>query len=189
MSSRVRRTRRLLPLLAAGSIMLAACTADASRTTPLPESSPPTSPATGGSPSPNGEAPGSGREVTLAFAGDVHFQLNLASLLDHPRGALGPIERVLSSADLTMVNLESAITERGTPESKELEVESERYWFRTTPAALDVLAAAGVDVVTMANNHGADYGPIGLQDTLAAIRSGPIPVVGIGRDRRAAFAP
>ena len=39
----------------------------------------------------------------------------------------------------------------------------QRYHFRTSPAALDVLAAAGVDVVTMANNHGADYGPVGLR--------------------------
>ena len=127
--------------------------------------------------------------VTLAFAGDMHFQLHLAALLDHPRGALGPIARTLADADLTMVNLESAITDRGTPEAKELEVPGQRYYFRTSPAALDVLAAAGVDVVTMANNHGADYGPIGLEDTLAAIRTSPIPVVGIGRDRRAAFTP
>lgn len=178
----------MLPLLAAGSIILAACTADAPSTTTPPSSSTPASPATGVSPPPK-DAPDNAREVTLAFAGDVHFQLNLAALLDHPRGAFGPIEETLSSADLTMVNLESAITERGTPETKELEVESERYWFRTTPDALDVLAAAGVDVVTMANNHGADYGPIGLEDTLAAIRAGPISVVGIGRDRRAAFTP
>src|SRR3712207_884995 len=88
-----------------------------------------------------------------------------------------------------MVNLESAITGRGTPEAKELEVPSERFYFRTTPAAFDVLAEAGVDVVTMANNHGAAYGPVGLRDTLAAIRRSPIPVVGVGRDRRAAFTP
>ncbi len=133
--------------------------------------------------------PGPLGTITLAFAGDVHFQLHLAALLDHPRGALGPITRTLAAADLTMVNLESAITDRGTPEAKDLEVPSQRYYFRTPPGALDVLAAAGIDVVTMANNHGADYGPIGLNDTLAAIRGGPIPVVGIGRDRRAAFAP
>jgi poly-gamma-glutamate synthesis protein (capsule biosynthesis protein) len=89
-----------------------------------------------------------------------------------------------------MVNLESAIAaDDRTPEAKELEEPSRRFHFRTTPAALDVLDRAGVDVVTMANNHGADYGPEGLADTLAAIRSGPVPVVGIGRDRRAAFAP
>lgn len=139
-------------------------------------------------PPPHPEAGPRGR-VTLAFAGDMHFEERLAGLLDHPRGALGPIAGTLAAADLTMVNLESSITQRGTPEAKELEVPSQRYHFRTSPAALDVLAAGGVDVVTMANNHGADYGPVGLADTLAAIRRGPIPVVGIGRDRRAAFTP
>jgi hypothetical protein len=127
--------------------------------------------------------------VSLAFAGDVHFQLHLAALLDHPRGALGPITHTLSAADLTMVNLESSITDRGIPEAKELEVPDQRYYYRTSPVALDVLAAAGIDVVTMANNHGADYGPIGLADTLAAIRTSPVAVVGIGRNRRAAFTP
>ncbi len=72
-----------------------------------------------------------------------------------------------------MVNVESAIAEAGTPDPKELEVPSDRYWFRTSPKALDVLAAAGVDVVTMANNHGADYGPDGLAETLRARRDGP----------------
>jgi poly-gamma-glutamate synthesis protein (capsule biosynthesis protein) len=128
--------------------------------------------------------------VTLAFAGDVHFELNLAALLDRrPRGALGPIALTLADADITMVNLESAITERGTPEAKELEDPGQRYHFRTSPAALDVLAAAGVDVVTVANNHGADYGPVGLQDTLRVKRTSPVPVVGIGANRRAAFTP
>ena len=127
--------------------------------------------------------------VTLAFAGDMHFQLHLAALLDRPRGALGPIARTLADADVAMVNLESAITERGTPEAKELEVPSQRYHFRTSPAALDVLDRAGVDVLTMANNHGADYGPVGLADSLAAARTSPVAVVGIGENRRAAFAP
>ncbi len=127
--------------------------------------------------------------VTLAFAGDVHFELHLAALLGRPQRALGPITRTLADADLTMVNLESAITERGTPEAKELEDAAERFHFRTSPAALDVLAAAGVDVVTMANNHGADYGQVGLRDTLRAIRNGPVHVVGIGRSRKEALAP
>ncbi len=133
--------------------------------------------------------PGPRGTVSLAFAGDVHFQLNLAAMLDLPRGALGPITQTLKAADLTMVNLESSITDRGTPEAKELEVASERYYYRTSPAALELLAAAGIDVVTMANNHGADYGPIGLKDTLAAIRTSPIPVIGIGGNRLSAFAP
>ena len=104
--------------------------------------------------------------VTLAFAGDIHFQIQVAALLDDPRG-LGPIARALSDADVTMVNLESAITDRDTWDPKELERPKDRYWFRAPPRALDVLADAGVDVVTVANNHGADLGAAGLQDTAA----------------------
>ena len=129
------------------------------------------------------------RVVTLAFAGDVHFENYLADLLDHPRGALGPIADSLGAADLTMVNLESAITDRGVKDPKALEDPSRRFDFRAGASALAVLAHAGVDVVTVANNHGADYGRQGLADTLRAAERGPIAVVGVGRDVRDAFTP
>src|SRR5215212_116777 len=121
-------------------------------------------------------------KVTLAFAGDVHFQIQVAALLDDPRG-LGPITRALSDADVTMVNLESAITDRGSWDPKELERPRDRYWFRAPARALDVLAEAGVDVVTMANNHGVDLGATGLQDTLRAASHAPLAVIGVGQDR------
>lgn len=127
--------------------------------------------------------------VTLAFAGDIHFEGQLTDLPSRPGDPIGPITRTLRRADITMVNLESAITTRGSPESKELEVPSQRFHFRTSPAALDLLADAGVDVVTMGNNHGADFGRLGLQDTLRAIDRSPVPVVGIGANRQEAFAP
>ena len=41
----------------------------------------------------------------------------------------------------------------------------------------------------MANNHGVDYGPVGLADSLAAIRAHGFPVVGIGADAAHAYAP
>lgn len=128
------------------------------------------------------------RVVTLAFAGDVHFQIQVAALLDDPRG-LGPITAALNDADLTMVNLESAISDRNTWDPKSLERPAHRYWFRTPARALDVLAAAGVDVVTVANNHGADLGAAGLRDTLRAARDAPLTVIGVGQDRTQAFAP
>ena len=90
-----------------------------------------------------GDPDGPSGAVTLAFVGDMHFQLQLAALLDHPRGALGPIARTLGDADVAMANLESAVTERGTLEAKELEVPGRRYYFRTSPAALDVLDGPG----------------------------------------------
>jgi poly-gamma-glutamate synthesis protein (capsule biosynthesis protein) len=81
-----------------------------------------------------------------------------------------------------MVNLETAITERGDRAPKE-------YNFRAPASAFGALRAAGVDVVTMANNHGEDYGVVGVRDSLAAAKAAKFPVVGIGLDAKQAFAP
>jgi poly-gamma-glutamate capsule biosynthesis protein CapA/YwtB (metallophosphatase superfamily) len=121
--------------------------------------------------------------ITLAFAGDIHFEAQLRSRLDDPATALAPIAPQLSAADLTVVNLETSIGSGGQPEPK-------RYTFQAPPQTFEALAAAGVDVVTMANNHAMDFGTGGLADTLAAIAAGPpLSVVGIGADADAAFAP
>jgi poly-gamma-glutamate synthesis protein (capsule biosynthesis protein) len=198
--------RCLLPLLTAASLQLSACSTGSAvdqptRTRPSGDAGlvgghPVGRPAavvtaTGGSPDGHPHpAVGPRGTVRLAFAGDMHFESQLAALLDHPQTALGPVGKALDEADLAMVNLESSIAaETRAPAAKELEEASRRFHFRTSPAALEVLDAAGVDVVTMANNHGADYGRLGLQDTLRAIRRSPVPVVGVGANREAAFTP
>ncbi len=123
------------------------------------------------------------RPVVLAFGGDVHFEGVLRSLLAaDPATVLAPIAPVLEPADIAMVNLETAITERGAPQPKQ-------YTFRAPPSAFTALAAGGVDVATMANNHGVDFGPVGLLDSLDAIRASRFPVVGIGADAAHAYAP
>lgn len=128
------------------------------------------------------DAAPSGR-FTLALAGDVNFSERTADLLAaDPATALKEAADQLSAADLTMVNLETAITERGTPAPKQ-------FHFRAPASALAALAAGGVDVVTMANNHAVDYGDVGLADSLAAVADSPIPVIGIGADADAAYAP
>ncbi len=119
---------------------------------------------------------------TLAFAGDVHFTERTAALLANPATAFGPISATLSKADLAVVNLETAITQRGTPEPKQ-------FTFRAPPTAFAALRAAGVDIASMANNHAVDYGPVGLQDSLSAIASTKFPVVGIGSSAAQAYAP
>ena len=139
--------------------------------------SPSLSPSRSGTPRPAGDG-----VLTLAFAGDVHFANQLAPLLQRPDSALAELRPTLGRADLAVVNLETALTSRGAPAPK-------TWHFRSPPAALDVLAGAGVDVVSLANNHAVDYGPVGLRDTLAARRDSPLPVVGIGKDAEEAFSP
>jgi poly-gamma-glutamate capsule biosynthesis protein CapA/YwtB (metallophosphatase superfamily) len=132
-------------------------------------------PAGGGSRQPTG-AP-----VTLAFGGDVHFEGVIATRLARdPATAMGPIASVLRQADLAMVNLETAVTTRGTPAPKD-------FTFRAPPSAFTALRAAGVDLASMANNHGQDFGVVGVRDSLAAAAAARFPVVGIGRDAAQAF--
>ena len=144
------------------------------------------------SPSPNPSAPSpsvTAATLQLAFAGDVHFEGALRDVLSNPTSTLGPMSDVLRDAELAMVNLESALTQGGARTPKEIEEPSNRYWFRSGPAALDVLRRSGVDVVSVANNHGADYGLTGLLDTIRAAESSDVAVVGVGRNDREAFAP
>jgi len=119
-----------------------------------------------------------GEPVTLEFAGDVHFAGASAAGLT----SFGPIIQTLTAADLTVLNLETAITTGGEPAAKE-------FTFRAPAQAFTALRAAGVDVVNMANNHGMDYGATGLQDTLRDAKAASFPVVGIGQDDTEAFRP
>jgi poly-gamma-glutamate synthesis protein (capsule biosynthesis protein) len=112
----------------------------------------------------------------------VHFTGRTAALLRDPPTAVGPIAPVLQGADLALLNLETAVTERGTPEPKE-------FHFRAPPAAFAALKAAGVDAVSLANNHVLDYGRVGLFDTLDAATAAGVPVFGAGRDAASAYAP
>ncbi len=117
------------------------------------------------------------------FAGDTQFEGSAASrLAADPATVLAPMAPVMAQADIAMVNLETSITTRGSPEPK-------AFTFRAPPSAFTALAAAGVDVVTMANNHGRDFGAAGLDDTLAAIGASKFPTVGIGANAAAAYAP
>ncbi|HEV2244634.1 MAG TPA: CapA family protein [Streptosporangiaceae bacterium] len=120
--------------------------------------------------------------ITLAFAGDVNFAGRTERLLGDPATAFGPIVSVLRSADFTALNLETAVTGRGMSQPK-------NYHFRTTPLAFTALRDAGVDMVTMANNHVLDYGPVGLADTIAAAKAARFPYVGVGTNAAAAWAP
>lgn len=174
----------LLGLLAAGCSAESGAAPAATRTpsgtaTTSTTTAPPTtaSPSTTSATAPASD-PGT---LTMAFGGDVHFEDYLAPLARDPHG-LDELRSTLGSADLAMVNLETAITERGTKIGKE-------FHFRAPATALDTIASAGVDAVSMANNHGVDYGSVGLQDTLAAKEDSPIPVVGIGATEVEAFAP
>jgi Bacterial capsule synthesis protein PGA_cap len=126
---------------------------------------------------------GSGEKVILAFGGDVHFEGVLSQkLASSAPTLLAPIKPVLASADVAVVNLETAVTNSGFAATKE-------FVFRAPPSAFAALRGGSVDVASLANNHGMDHGEQGLRDSLAAARRYRFPVIGAGHDAKRAYAP
>ncbi|MFI5044659.1 MAG: CapA family protein, partial [Acidimicrobiales bacterium] len=106
----------------------------------------------------------------------------VGQLKSNPTGLLTAIAPTLSGADFAMVNLETSLGTTGTKVPK-------AFNFQVPPQAIDALKAAGVDAVSMANNHGMDYGAVGLQDSLAIRASSGFPILGIGQNDTEAYAP
>ncbi len=129
---------------------------------------------------------GSGKPVTLAFGGDVHFEGPIATrLADDPRTALGGyIAKLMAGADISMTNFESALISGACTDAQ-----PKQFVFHAPPSALTAFKAEHVTLVTEANNHGEDCGRPGLAQSLAIAKAARFPIVGIGDDSAQAFTP
>ena len=90
------------------------------------------------------------------------------------------IEPPLASADVAVVNVEMAISNRGTSIGKQ-------FVFRAPPSAARRIADAGIDVANLANNHAMDFGAAALQDTIALLEAGGVVALGAGPNDVEAF--
>ncbi len=127
--------------------------------------------------------------VTMALAGDVLVHQALA-WRGYARGfssLWGAAEPYLRAADLAVVNLEGPVAAGFARGGRRLAdpgpvfddaVYTDYPAFNYHPVLIDALRAAGVDVVTTANNHSLDRGAAGLDATLAALEAGGLQHVG-----------
>jgi poly-gamma-glutamate synthesis protein (capsule biosynthesis protein) len=120
--------------------------------------------------------------VRVLVGGDVHGEPPVAGVLARGDEPLEGVAPHLEDADLVVVNLETPVGPGGQPAEKD-------FLFRADPALLARLAAAGVDVVNLANNHALDHGPDVLARTVAAAHEAGLVVVGAGSDDAAAWSP
>ena len=131
---------------------------------------------------------GDGQPVTFAFGGDVNFPSGSVlgdRLAADPATALGTgVPALLSGANLTMVNLETALTDGTCPDPQ-----PKTYVFYAPSSAITALQSANVTLATEANNHGEDCGPAGLSMSLAARAQSGYPIIGIGQNADDAFTP
>lgn len=188
MTANVRPVHRLVRLLAVLLLAVAvtACAAPAAAgpgVSGAPTSDAPTSgaPPSGVPAAP--AAPPRGRLVVHG-TGDVNLDPGYIPALrargyDHAWSGLGGL---FATDDLTVVNLECPVSDRGVLVPKQ-------FNFRCDPAALPAAKAAGVDVANLANNHSGDFGPAALLDSVERLRGAGIAPVGVGADVATATTP
>lgn len=118
--------------------------------------------------------------VTLRFVGDLvlgnsHLVDNIPAEWDGMY--FGQVEPYLKNADLTLGNLEGALTQH----TKTLKVTGtgRSYAFRFPPRYAKLLKDTGFTALNVANNHARDFGEQGFADTGENLRQAAIAVVGL----------
>lgn len=127
--------------------------------------------------------------ATMNFVGDVM----LARAFDSPGGLIdqhGPEWMFIPTrpifgddAALNVCNLECPLTDEGTPHPTKSIV------FRGRPTNVAGLTYAGIDLVSLANNHIIDYGQRGMEETQQVLDGAGIPWFGADDDDYGAIQP
>lgn len=123
--------------------------------------------------------------LTVAAGGDVLGDRGVGAFIDENGGeaVLAKVRPLMETAHIAFVNLESPISDEGTRNPYK------EYTFRGRPALTQGLVSAGIDVVSLANNHTLDYGSAALLDTIARLDAAGVAHAGAGADASAAQTP
>lgn len=125
--------------------------------------------------------------MLMAMVGDVMLGRGVAQEIPTRVASSfwGNTLSLLHQADLVIAGLECAITTETRPWTKTPKV----FHFRAPPQAIEVLRAAGVRLVSLANNHTLDFDVPGLFDTLNYLDAAGIAHAGAGRNLAEARRP
>lgn len=127
------------------------------------------------------------REFSVSFTttGDLIFWREVAEYIDMNGGAsaMAGIADLIDDADVTIANLESPLSNDDSVPLPEKDV-----YIIGRPEALEGMINAGIDVVSLANNHIMDYSGPALQDTLDALDGAGILHAGAGMTEKDADA-
>jgi poly-gamma-glutamate capsule biosynthesis protein CapA/YwtB (metallophosphatase superfamily) len=140
--------------------------------------------------------------ISIAAVGDIMLGTDYPKNIlpdDDGVGFLAGVTPALTAADIAFGNLEGTLLDGGEP-VKECKSPTTCYVFRTPTRYAQHLRAAGFDVMSLANNHAADFGEPGRESTMQALdavgirhsgREGDVAswMVGSRRVALIAFAP
>lgn len=121
----------------------------------------------------------------IVLGGDVMLGRRVGTQIQDrgPSETWNGVGHKMRSAHACAVNLECVIAKTGQP------APGRRFHFQAPPKAIEVLEAAGVDAVSLANNHVLDMGPKALVESLEHLDGAGISRVGAGRSIDEAWEP
>jgi poly-gamma-glutamate synthesis protein (capsule biosynthesis protein) len=123
--------------------------------------------------------------TTLTMVGDLLLARRVGCWIratTAPAGPLRPLAGRLASAEITVGNFESTLSRDGNPTQG-------GDSFGADADVVDGLKLAGIDLVSLANNHVGDYGDRALRRTLQRFAGRDVAVVGAGRNLDEARGP
>jgi poly-gamma-glutamate synthesis protein (capsule biosynthesis protein) len=120
------------------------------------------------------------RTDSLIAVGDLSFAGIDGPIISNPDRPWVGMKDILNSGSILMGNQEIPLSNRGSIYTKK------KWTLRSDPRCAQSLVNAGFKVVTLANNHMMDYGPLALQDTLDTLNNAKILHTGAGTNLKAA---
>jgi poly-gamma-glutamate capsule biosynthesis protein CapA/YwtB (metallophosphatase superfamily) len=129
------------------------------------------------SPSGLGRTTAPPEHISLALGGDVMLGrlVNSVILNEGPLHPWGDVLPLVRDADLSLVNLECTIADGGEPFRPR-----RVFYFKAHPSAIETLTLAGIDYVTLANNHAMDFQGPALLETMGRLDEHGIAHAGAG---------
>lgn len=125
--------------------------------------------------------------MEIALLGDVMLGriVNERLRKRKPESVWGDTLSILNQTDFRVCNLECAISDRGELWSQT----PKEFHFRSDAKNVEVLSAAGINAVSLANNHVLDFGYEALSDTINILDKRAIQHVGAGQTLPEAYRP
>lgn len=122
-------------------------------------------------------------DYTVSIVGDISLADNWEVMPQYDQRGKGvngilsdEVLKIMRESDFMIANSEFTVSNRGT------KTPGKYYTFRAKPERLVIYGDMGVDLVTLANNHVYDFGPLAFNDMLDSFKTIKMPYVGAGKN-------
>ena len=123
------------------------------------------------------------QDYTVSIVGDISLADNWEVMPVYDsrgKGVDGILSKealkVMRESDFMIANSEFTVSNRGA------KTPGKYYTFRAKPERLKIYNDMGVDMVTLANNHVYDFGPVAFNDMLESFKAIKMPYIGAGKN-------